>query len=92
MLLSLAGTGEDDARTGDLDISEDLTILGAGMVSSVIDAADIDRVLHLLAGATLNLSGLTIVDGFSGSELGTGIYAPYGSQSLTLTNVAGNRQ
>ena len=90
--LSLAGTGEDDARTGDLDISEDLTILGAGMVSSVIDAADIDRVLHLLAGATLNLSGLTIVDGFSGSELGTGIYAPYSSQSLTLTNVrvAGN--
>ena len=32
------------------------------------------------------------MDGFSGSELGTGIYAPYSSQSLTLTNVrvAGN--
>lgn len=35
--LSTGGAGEDDAYTGDLDILEDLTILGAGMGSTTIN-------------------------------------------------------
>src|SRR5690606_37164132 len=54
--LSLTGTGEDAATTGDLDITDTLTITGAGAGRTFIDAAGIDRVFHVHAGASLELS------------------------------------
>src|ERR1044071_8912693 len=45
--LSISGAGEDAAATGDLDISDSLTISGAGMGSTVIDADGLDRAFQV---------------------------------------------
>ena len=64
--LSLTGAGEDAAKTGDLDITSDLTIIGAGADKTMIDASDLgDRAIHILA-ATVNISGVTIMKGQGG--------------------------
>ena len=61
--LSIAGQDEDGAATGDLDIASNIKIVGAGAGQTTIDAAGLDRVFHVLPGATLNLSGVTIIGG-----------------------------
>ncbi len=62
--LSLAGVDEDEAATGDLDVLETLTITGSGAGVTIIDAADLDRVLDVLPGAMLTISNVTITNGF----------------------------
>lgn len=69
--LTLAGRGENNAFAGDLDITDSLTIIGAGSGSTTIDASELDRVFHVLAGATLNLMGVTIIGG--SADIGGGI-------------------
>jgi len=54
--LTRAGIGEDAASTGDLDITDDLTIVGSGRDVTIIDANDIDRVFDLRDGATLTVT------------------------------------
>ena len=64
--LSIPGIGDDSGLTGDLDIlpGGSVTILGAGSDQTVLDANDLgDRVLDVLAGAVVNLDGLTITGG-----------------------------
>jgi len=61
--LTIAGRDEDGAISGDLDISDSLTIIGAGTDQTFIDAAELDRVFHVLPGARLNLKNLTIRGG-----------------------------
>ena len=81
-VLSVPGADEDAAATGDLDITETVTIAGAGAATTVIDAADLDRVLHVHAGATVILQGVTLRNGsaaVAGGILNQGI--------LQLTNV-----
>ena len=70
--LSLPGA-DDTAVAGDLDITDNLTIVGSGANATIIDAASIDRVLEVLANATLTISGVTISGG-SVSGRGGGIY------------------
>ena len=69
--LSIPGRDEDGALTGDLDITDNLTIMGAGAGETIIDGAALDRVFDVHPGVTLNLSGVTIVGGFA--ETGGGI-------------------
>jgi CSLREA domain-containing protein len=59
--LTLAGAGEDAAATGDLDVLSDITILGAGAASTIIDGGGIDRVFDVLD--TLRLTSLTVEGG-----------------------------
>ena len=64
--LSLAGTIEDAAATGDLDITRtdtELIIVGRGAPATSIDAAGIDRVLDMAGGTTLTLRDLTVTGG-----------------------------
>ena len=67
--LSLTGADEDAALTGDLDVTESLTIIGTGADTTIIDAAGLDRLFQVFAGASLNLSGVTIT---GGDVVGTG--------------------
>ncbi len=57
--LTRVGASENGNATGDLDVASDVTITGAG---AVIDGNDIDRVLHVHAGAVL-VEGLVIQNG-----------------------------
>lgn len=83
-VLSLAGTGENAALTGDLDISEDLTITGAGRANTTIDANGIDGVIQIF-NALAQLSDLTVTGGETGSFAGSGIYLGVNG-ALTLSN------
>ncbi|MCS6842014.1 MAG: CSLREA domain-containing protein [Roseiflexus sp.] len=58
--LTLATTLEDDNANGDLDIREDLTLVGASAATTTIIAASGDRVFHLLATAAVTVTGVTL--------------------------------
>jgi CSLREA domain-containing protein len=87
--LTLAGADEDDAATGDLDITDDLTLTGAGAASTIIDGGGSDRVLDIFAAAVntphVDIAKVTIENGaVQGTVLdGGGIW---NSGTLTLTD------
>lgn len=81
--LSIAGTNEDFAATGDLDLTESVNINGAGL-NTTINANGLDRVFHIVSG-TANLSALT-VSGGSTSGSGGGLLVN-SIATLTLNNV-----
>ena len=83
-LLSIPGQGEDGAATGDLDITDNLTIRGAGADKTIIDAAGLDRVLHVFPGVAVSLTGLTITGG-DATASGGGILT---AGELTISEVA----
>ena len=77
---------DDDAFEGDLDITEDLIITGAGAGSTTVDgngAIVDDRIFDVLAGVTATISGMRIENGEGGND-GGGIR---NLGNLTLTNV-----
>ncbi len=58
--LSINGTGEDSAATGDLDILGDLSIIGDGAAATIVDATGLgDRIFHAHAG-TITISGVSL--------------------------------
>ncbi len=86
--LSIAGAGEDANATGDLDISADLTINGAGAATTIIDANALDRTFHIFFPITAEISGLTIRNGSAGGG-GGGIYNR-GITTVNNSTVSGN--
>lgn len=83
---------EDDNQVGDFDIvGKSLTIRGAGEGKTFIDAQQLDRVFHVLAGAKLILEGVTVQNGGDGNEVsvGGGIFNE-GTLELTESTVSGN--
>jgi CSLREA domain-containing protein len=79
-LLTINGAGEDLCATGDLDVTDDLDLVGVGAGVTVIDAsslADDDRVLHVRSGVVA-IREVTVQGGSAvGSyplENGGGIY------------------
>ena len=65
------GTGEDAALTGDLDITESVTIAGQGSAYTIIDGSHRDRVFHVIGTPAdlVKFVGITIQNG---SVLGPG--------------------
>jgi CSLREA domain-containing protein len=95
---NLQRAGVEDANaSGDLDVTESLTIAGAGADLSGIDgngAITGDRVLHLTSG-TLTISGLSVHDGFyrpGGEPGGGGIFGASGTTlRLIDSTVSGSK-
>lgn len=89
--LTTGGVDEDEAGTGDLDITDDVTIYGTnGANVTIIDGNSLDRVFDVHA-ANVEISSLTIAHGQAGNffppgPVGGGIYNRSGN--LTLTNVS----
>jgi CSLREA domain-containing protein len=75
--LTQAGTGEDANATGDLDITDAVTIQGAGAGLTIIDAQRLDRVIEVLSSApnliAVVLQGMTVRRG-NASGHGGGIW------------------
>ncbi len=63
IVLEMTGSGDDQNKSGDLDIIEDLIINGGGVIT--IDGDGIDRMLHISGTATAEINGLTITNGKS---------------------------
>lgn len=62
-VLTAAGSNEDAALDGDLDVTDELAINGAGAGLTAIGAAIAERAFHVQPGASLTLSNLQISDG-----------------------------
>ncbi|MCP5303552.1 MAG: tandem-95 repeat protein [Pseudomonadales bacterium] len=81
--LMIAGSGENAAATGDLDILQNLTLIGTGASSTIVNATGLnDRVFEVSGtGTSAYFSGITVTGGNISN--GGGILAN-GSTSLTL--------
>ena len=89
-IISIAGNAEDAGETGDLDIDDDLTIVGGGADVTIIDGGALDRVFHILSGA-VDISGVTIQNGRATDRAGGGFRVD-STLTLTLTDstITGN--
>lgn len=81
--LTQTGPGEDNAVTGDLDITANVTINGAGASTTVIDGNQSDRVFQVFAGFTVSFNNLTIQNG-AATSAGGGLFVA-ASAIVTLT-------
>ena len=90
--LTLTGAGEDLAATGDLDITDSVTITGKGAALTVVDGHHSDRVFHVIGpGPVVSFVGLKIQNGVivTGAPAGGGIFnfgATVVVSSCTITN------
>ena len=66
--LTIAPSGGDDNASGDLDISSNLTINGAGAAATTVDANGLDRVFSVSAGEIATIAGITITGGHAGTQ------------------------
>jgi CSLREA domain-containing protein len=80
--LTIAGAEEDAAATGDLDITDDVTIVGEGAPS--IDGNGLDRVFEVHAPAVVRMETLIVLDGQE--QIGAGIrnHSEQTQQSLSI--------
>ena len=83
--LSLVGTDEDAAATGDLDITDALVISGAGSAGVIVDADYSDRVFDVWSTGDVTLAGLQIQYGYLYLSDGGGLRHNHGH--LTLQDV-----
>jgi predicted outer membrane repeat protein len=82
--LTIAGRGETNAATGDLNVKTQLTIIGGGATTTIIDGNALDRVF-VANVAPLTLNDLTVQNGYPGASPG-GCISNMGV-NLTLTRV-----
>lgn len=93
-LLSLPGEIEYGSLTGDLDVTDDLDVTGAGDGMTIIDGGAIDRVFEndlVGTGIAVSISDLTITNGRAdapGSPVSQQGGAIHNRGDLTLTDVS----
>ena len=93
--LTIAGTGEDAAATGDLDITSDLTITGDGQAITIIDGGSLDRVFHIFGEAPVKIARVTIRGGNAAGGTGGGVATGKGAVAggtveIISSTVSGN--
>src|SRR6266566_3709398 len=91
-LLTIEGRDEDLAVTGDLDITDDVTITGAGADRTILDGNGIDRIFDIelptsRVAIIVAIAALTIRNGNSGPGALADGGGLYNSGTLTLRNV-----
>jgi CSLREA domain-containing protein len=88
----LGATGDDSAATGDLDITNDVTVQGQGRDTTIIDANGLDRVFHVFStsetrGVAVAFRGLTMTGGHIDVGVGGGLFVE-SLATVALTDVA----
>ena len=63
--LTLTGSGEDDGATGDLDIFDDVIIVGASLTSTILDGQASDRIFQVITDVNAKFFNLTIRNGYA---------------------------
>ena len=91
--LTIPGAGENAAATGDLDITDSVTINGAGSAVTTVNAGGgfTDRIFHVTgAGSVVSINGVTISGGSPGGSASGGGILNVGVLTLTDVVVAQN--
>jgi CSLREA domain-containing protein len=97
-------TGNDDVgAVGDLDITDSLTIIGAGAATTIIDGQDIDRVFDIASttacACTVAFSGITITNGSANATnfnvggaiyIGAGVTASISDSTISSSSATGS--
>ena len=88
--LTIPADVTDTANTGDLNLTPPalgnpaISLQGAGAALTIIDANQLDRVMHIESGRTAALSNLTLRGGFLVNDEGGGLY---NEGTVTLSRV-----
>jgi len=85
-LLSVTGRYEDAGATGDLDITDDLTITGAGPDLTIVDGSDLDRIVHVVGPHTVHISSVALRNGNTRADAFTG---DQGDRGGSISNAGG---
>ena len=88
-VLELVGASEDAAATGDLDVTDDLTVIGADPGASIVKQGSSDRVIHVLSGRVV-ISGLSLENGAPFTLSGGGGIRNQGTLTLINSRISGN--
>ena len=80
---------DDSAAGGDLDITDNLTINGAGAETTIIDGDN--KYVVFDTRATVTISGVTVTKGYQGCGVGGGIVNRHGSLTITDSIITGNK-
>lgn len=83
-LLTIPGTAEDQAATGDLDITDGLILNGADPATTIVDGGALDHVFHVQTNHPVTLTGLTIQNGNAPYPGGGGIWATSDTQLIII--------
>ncbi|MGB0910636.1 MAG: PASTA domain-containing protein, partial [Nitrospirales bacterium] len=92
--LELSGQNEDNATTGDLDITDSLIIESStgNATDVIISGQNLDRVFDIPQGnPTVTIRGLTIQDGSSSGSTGGGIRNMAGTLTVETSNIINNQ-
>jgi CSLREA domain-containing protein len=96
--LTIPGRTENAAATGDLNVTSNMYINGAGADQTVIDGNQLDRIFEFIGPAVISVSGLTIQNGNPGMAGDFQIYygggiSIVGNTTLKLSsvNIRGNQ-
>ena len=82
--LTIRGGTEQIGATGDLDLSEDVAIQGAGAATTIIDCKKArDRAFDVLPGVTASISGLSILKGATPNDESGGAIRNRGFVTVT---------
>ncbi len=89
---TISTTKENNNAQGDLDILDDLIIIGAGAGQTIVDGNGGDRVFDIIYSDTVSLSGMTIRNGKAptGDMGGGGIRTSAGTLTLDKVIVSNN--
>ncbi|MEW5985446.1 MAG: choice-of-anchor Q domain-containing protein, partial [Chloroflexota bacterium] len=85
--LTIRGSDEDEAATGDLDIRDRLKLVGPNSTRTMIRGMNSDRILQVHGQQTVSVVGLTITGG--AAENGAGIYNE-GTLTLNRSSLTAN--
>jgi len=83
--LTRSGANEDLNVTGDLDVTQPLSLIGEGIAATVLDGGGLDRVIDVRGAGSVTIVGLTVRNGSAGAQPGGGIRAF--SSTLLLNDV-----
>lgn len=87
--LTIPGADENSGVTGDLDITDELTLSGAGAANTVVDGGGLDRVIEVRRPQmpSVGIRDMTVRNGNASG--GGGIYSA-GSLALSGVTISGN--
>ncbi|MEM7480045.1 MAG: choice-of-anchor Q domain-containing protein [Acidobacteriota bacterium] len=85
--LRRGGRGEEVASTGDLDVTDDLTVIGAGADRTFLDARGLDRLFDVKGNVRLELVGVTLRNGDAGGGHGGAVRAIHPGSVVLLKGV-----